>query len=115
VHFAISRLYLIDLFWRKETFEANIRKVDSLPLQNDKSICKTGLSFFIEESAILLATYGTHSAAISIDSLKILEGSLPPRILGLVIEWASEHRKELENNWKRREKGQDLKKIKPLV
>lgn len=61
------------------------------------------------------ATYGSYSAAISIDSLKILEGSLPPRILGLVAEWATEHKKELENNWKRREKGLDLKKIKPLV
>jgi hypothetical protein len=61
------------------------------------------------------AIYGNYSAAISIDSLKILEGSLPPRILGLVIEWALQHKRELENNWKRREKGQDLKKIKPLV
>jgi hypothetical protein len=61
------------------------------------------------------AVYGHHNAAISIDSLKILEGSLPPRILGLVVEWASEHRKELEENWKRREKNLDLKKIKPLV
>ena len=39
------------------------------------------------------AIYGNHSAAISIDSLKILEGNLPPRILGLVAEWASDHKK----------------------
>jgi len=41
------------------------------------------------------AVYGNKDAAIAIDSLKVLEGNLPPRILGLVVEWASEHRKEL--------------------
>lgn len=61
------------------------------------------------------AVYGNHSAAISIESFKVLEGSLPPRILGLVVEWASEHRDELNENWERREKSLGLKKIKPLV
>lgn len=43
------------------------------------------------------ARYGTYNAAVDITSLKVLEGELPPRVLGLVIEWASIHKKELLN------------------
>ena len=37
------------------------------------------------------ARYAEAHAAIEIDSLRVLEGGLPPRALGLVIEWASQH------------------------
>ena len=39
-----------------------------------------------------------HKAAIEIASLRILDGRLPPRALGLVIEWASQHSEELMKN-----------------
>jgi hypothetical protein len=42
--------------------------------------------------------YRQLNAAIAIDSLEVLEGNLPPRVLGLVIEWASQHKKELMVN-----------------
>lgn len=45
------------------------------------------------------ARYAGKKAAIEIESLHILEGSLPPRALGLVIEWASQHKVELYDNW----------------
>ena len=61
------------------------------------------------------AVYGNHAAAIAIDSLELLEGELPPRIKGLVIEWASLHQKALHENWAKAKKAQPLKKIKPLV
>ncbi len=32
-------------------------------------------------------------------SLRVLEGRLAPRILGLVVEWASQHQPELMENW----------------
>ncbi|MFH1540087.1 MAG: DUF4160 domain-containing protein [bacterium] len=35
------------------------------------------------------AIYGEREALVSIDSLSVLAGSLPPRSLGLVVEWAS--------------------------
>ena len=38
------------------------------------------------------AHYGKKRAGIAIDSLSLIEGGLPPRILGLVIEWAALHR-----------------------
>ena len=41
------------------------------------------------------ARYGGDRAAIEIPSLRVLEGKLPPRVLGLVVEWASQHQPEL--------------------
>jgi len=45
------------------------------------------------------AEYGEHEAKISIETLSILEGSLPSRVYGLVVEWASMHRVEIKDNW----------------
>ena len=61
------------------------------------------------------AVYGDYAAAFSIDSLKIIEGNLPPRIIGLVVEWASANQVKLQENWKLIQKSQKFKKIKPLV
>jgi hypothetical protein len=54
-------------------------------------------------------------ASISIDTLEILEGGLSRRGLALVLEWASEHRGELRDNWARCEAHQQLREIDPLV
>ena len=57
------------------------------------------------------ATYSGDRALIDIDNLFILQGRLPPRARGLVIEWASLHQDELNgkhgtghNVWKRPER-----------
>jgi len=60
------------------------------------------------------ATYSEFSAEISISDFSIISGSLPPRVLGLVVEWASMHKDELIGNWKKIELGEQLNKIKPL-
>ena len=41
------------------------------------------------------ARYGDAKAEIEIQTLTVLAGKLPPRVLGLVIEWASQHQEEL--------------------
>ena len=41
------------------------------------------------------ARYGKDKIAIEINSLRVLEGHIPARALGLVIEWASQRHKEL--------------------
>lgn len=51
---------------------------------------------------------------IEIDSLRILEGSLLPRVLGLVIERASQHRGELFSNWEQVIQNKQPQKIEPL-
>lgn len=61
------------------------------------------------------ARYGKDSVAIEINSLSVTEGKIPPRILGLVMEWAFQHQKELMHNWESARKEQPLLKIKPLI
>jgi len=60
------------------------------------------------------ARYGKEKVAIEIDSLRILEGHIPPRALGIVIEWASQHKDELLSNWELAKSNQTPKKIEPL-
>jgi len=43
------------------------------------------------------AIYGEHEAKIAIDSLEVIEGRLPRRALGLVLDWAELHREELRD------------------
>ena len=60
------------------------------------------------------ARYGSEKVAIEIETLRILEGNLSPRALGLVIEWATQHRDELLQNWELAKNSQAPKKIEPL-
>ena len=58
--------------------------------------------------------YNEYKAIISINDLAMLDGKLPPKVLGLVIEWASIHKIELLEDWKLAEELAELKPIKPL-
>ena len=60
------------------------------------------------------ARYGRERASIGIDSLQILDGALPPRALGLVMEWAFRHRNELTNDWTLARSHSPLERIEPL-
>ncbi len=60
------------------------------------------------------AEYGDRSALIDMKNLAVFAGSLPPRALGLVIEWAILHRAELLANWEKAKAQQELQKIAPL-
>ena len=60
------------------------------------------------------ARYGREKASIGIESLQILEGTLSPRALGLVMEWASAHKSELMNDWVLARSRSPLKSIDPL-
>ncbi len=44
------------------------------------------------------AEYNEYKAAIAINSLGVIEGKLPAKVLSLVIEWASENQQALLNN-----------------
>ena len=60
------------------------------------------------------AIYGEYEAVISISDLAVIDGKLPPRVHGLVIEWALQHKEELKENWSLAISHKTLKKIKPL-
>jgi len=59
--------------------------------------------------------YNDFRALISIKDLLLLEGELPPRVLGLVMEWAGSHKKELMDNWNMMQETGKCFKIEPLV
>ncbi len=58
--------------------------------------------------------YGEHEAVLRIDDLVVTKGKLPPRTLGLVVEWAAKHQTELRRNWNAIESGRPARKITPL-
>lgn len=60
------------------------------------------------------AKYGRDQAVISVADLVVLKGALPPRALGLVMEWATRHREELMNDWDLARANSPLKPISPL-
>lgn len=60
------------------------------------------------------AKYNEFKASIRISDLAIMNGSLPPKALGLVVEWASLHQKELMQNWEKSQEGITLIKIQAL-
>jgi hypothetical protein len=61
------------------------------------------------------AKYEEQRAAFSIRDLTLIEGTLPSRVVSLVLEWAFQHRGELLENWGRAERKEQLRKIEPLV
>lgn len=60
------------------------------------------------------ALYAEHEALIDIRTLQVIEGSLPRRAMALVLEWAQEHREELNEDWELCARNQSPKKIPPL-
>ncbi|MGH7687153.1 MAG: DUF4160 domain-containing protein [Candidatus Dormibacteria bacterium] len=60
------------------------------------------------------AAYGANEASVGIDPLAVLRSTLPPRQLGLVMEWAAQHQDELASNWNRAQERRPLASIAPL-
>ncbi len=60
------------------------------------------------------AVYAEFEAEIDIRTLDVIRGALPRRALALVLEWATEHRVELMEDWELCQAKQLPKKIRPL-
>lgn len=60
------------------------------------------------------ARYESEKAIINISDLNIRDGSLPPRVLGLVIEWATLHKDEIYRDWELAKEKKTLLPIEPL-
>lgn len=56
------------------------------------------------------AIYGDYYGEFDIRTLEILEGDLPPKARGLIIEWAKLNQKDLMEIWN----SQQFKRLKPL-
>ena len=60
------------------------------------------------------ALYGSDEAEIAIDGPRVLGGQLPPRALGLTMEWAAIHADELLADWNLAADRRPLTRIEPL-
>lgn len=60
------------------------------------------------------AKYGEFEAVIAIATGEVVEGRLPPRVLGLVQEWRERHHDELSEDWSLARDRKVLKQIRPL-
>lgn len=60
------------------------------------------------------ARYQDFKAVIDMKELRIIGGKLPPRAFGLVVEWATIHKKELLKNWELAGEQKPLHTIEPL-
>lgn len=60
------------------------------------------------------ARYAEYKASISMDTLEVLAGTLPPRALELTLFWASMHRAELIAGWEALRAGVSPDRIEPL-
>jgi hypothetical protein len=59
--------------------------------------------------------YNEYRATVDPRELRVLEGVLPGRVLGLVVEWATMHQHELLENWETIRITGQWQKIEPLV
>ena len=60
------------------------------------------------------ARYNEFKASIRINDLSVLEGNLPPRAMGILIEWALIHKNELMDEWNLAKNQKELFSIEPL-
>jgi hypothetical protein len=60
------------------------------------------------------ARYGSHRALIAIDGPSLIEGYLPGRALGLIMEWAVLRRDQLMRDWELARSQSPLEPIAPL-
>ena len=61
------------------------------------------------------AFYGEYEGLIDINKMELIGGKLPPRVFGMVIEWATIYQSDLQENWSRAINYQSTNKIRPLV
>jgi hypothetical protein len=59
--------------------------------------------------------YNQYQALVDIRELRIIQGKLPPRVLGLVMEWATLHHSKLVSNWELASLHKPLEAIDPLA
>ena len=57
----------------------------------------------------------TGQSPAPVEKNEIIGGYLPPRVLGIVVEWTALHQRELMDNWERARNQEHLNAIEPLV
>jgi len=60
------------------------------------------------------ARHAEGNAKVRIDTLEVIDSSLPRRQLRFVLAWGELHQDELRENWRRARAGETLQSIEPL-
>jgi hypothetical protein len=60
------------------------------------------------------AVYQGNVIMVDINTSEVLQGDMPRRARGLVLEWAALHRAELQHAWDLASRNQEPSKIQPL-
>ncbi len=60
------------------------------------------------------AIYGSAEAEVGVDPIALLRGRFPRRALGMVMEWAAVHQRELLDNWNLLRNDRAPNRIAPL-
>ena len=60
------------------------------------------------------ARYGSHEVLVSINDIELLEGTMPPKQLKMLLSWAAFHQEELKENWELAADHQEMFDIEPL-
>ena len=58
--------------------------------------------------------YGGRRARFALGPVRRLSGNLPPRVIGMIVEWAALHEQELSEDWELARRGLPPKRIEPL-
>lgn len=61
------------------------------------------------------AEYGNQQMVVDANTLAVIGGRLPPRAMGLDMEWASQHQAELQHAWQQARNLKQLDRIDPLL
>ena len=60
------------------------------------------------------AFYGGAEVLVSIEDIEVMDGSMPPKQLKMLLGWAAFHQEELRENWELARQKQELFSIEPL-
>ncbi len=61
------------------------------------------------------ALYGGQTVKVDIDDLSVIDGRLPPRAMGMVMEWSSLRQEELREAFRKAANMEPPGKIEPLT
>lgn len=59
--------------------------------------------------------YNEFEASVVIETLGVMEGRLPAKVLSLAVEWGSLHQTELMENWQNIRAAGTFRRIEPLA
>ena len=77
------------------------------------SVLVTGCAGFIGMH-VCLKLFEQGRRVVGIDSLRVIAGMLPPRAMGLVMEWMAQHQGELQHAWDQARQMQPIDRVEPL-